>query len=94
MLTKNTANKVYDILVEHAGAGDYECARMNFVYHQTNEFVGEWRFQGKLGFGGKFYRSRSSYDRQMRVDCYPEDMSDERKAIIAATNSALENIKQ
>ena len=50
-ITKEKAGKVYDLLV-----GAYEPDRDNFIYHHTESKDGcsEWRFCGKLGFGGKY----------------------------------------
>ena len=71
-LSPESANAVYDLLVKVGGA--YEGDRSSFVYHHSKELVGitsssEWRFQGSLGFGGKFY---TDHDR-WRVGCYRED---------------------
>jgi hypothetical protein len=49
-------------------------------------FVNEWRFQGSLGFGGKFFRDSNGY----RVSCYPEDKTPERNAAISRANSRLQ----
>ena len=43
----------------------------------------EWRFMGKLGFGGK-YRSGTN-----RVDCYSEDETPERLDLIKQINIKL-----
>ena len=70
-MTVEKANRIYDILVEIGGAStDY---RNDFIYHHTKESnpCEEWRFGGKLGFGGK-YRSVDN-----RVDCYSEDYNSE-----------------
>ena len=64
-MTEERANKVYDILVNIGGASEY--MRDSFVYHHsdyTNGNCTEWRFMGKLGYGGKY---RSNYN---AVDCY------------------------
>jgi hypothetical protein len=74
---------VYSVLVEKAGA--IESYRRDFIYHHTeaDHPCDEWRFQGKLGVGGKYWR------RDNRVSCYSEDSTPEREAIIAETNAAL-----
>lgn len=53
-MTKEKANKVYDLLVSIGGA--YEPYGDSFIYHHTESKDGcsEWRFSGKLGFGGKY----------------------------------------
>ena len=67
MITKRTANKIYDILVPVCKAMESE--RSGFVCEVTSDNHGcEWRFCGNLGFGGKFY-----WDCEWRVSCYPED---------------------
>lgn len=89
-MKRKKANKVYDILVEHAGA--YEGDRNDFVYHQTHAFHYEYRFMGALGFGGKFRRTGYGEDRWY-VDCYPENLNAHTKAIIERTNAALNNLR-
>lgn len=77
------ANNVYDILVNIGDASERE--RESFIYHHTNEddVCNEWRFQGKLGFGGKYRESKNS------VDCYREDLNPEREKIIEKINQEL-----
>lgn len=85
-MTTEEANKVYDLLVSIGGA--YEPDRDNFVYHHTESKYGcdEWRFSGKLGFGGK-YRSGNN-----RVDFYREDETPERIKLRDELNTALAQI--
>ena len=92
MLTKETANKVYDILIKYAGASDHDYERRSFVHHQTkkDDVCREYRFKGKLGFGGKLIRRH--YDTRMCVSCYLEDMTDAREKIIIETNKALNEL--
>ena len=79
---------VYGVLVEHAGASGYDDDRSQFVRVHTGHAVcTEFRFMGSLGFGGK-YRSETS-----TVDCYPEDLTDERRKIIQKTNAVLWTLK-
>jgi hypothetical protein len=88
-LTGEQAEGVWAILTEICGAtSDY-----GFVYHQTTEHVTEWRFMGALGFGGKFWRTRSTrpdgtWGDWWHVNCYPEDVT-ERLATIVRANAAL-----
>lgn len=79
---KQNLNKIYDLLVSVGGAREKE--RESFIYHHTNG-CDEWRFQGKLGFGGK-YRSRTN-----TVDCYLEDETPERTKIVKQLNEELQN---
>jgi len=84
-MTEEIAHKVYDILVEMAGAD--KAMRDSFVsHHTTDEDCCEWRFSGKLGFGGKYYSEVN------RVDCYPEDYSNDRKVLVKKINHALNDI--
>ena len=83
------ADTVYDQLVIRGGAPEWE--RDNFIgSHNQQPDVNtpdEWRFQGKLGFGGKYWSHTNT------VTCYPEDLTPERAGIIEAINKRLELIK-
>lgn len=80
------ANKIYDLLVSIGGSVESE--RDSFIYHHTHSKDGctEWRFQGLLGFGGK-YRSTTN-----RVDCYREDETQERLKMINKLNEELSKL--
>lgn len=83
-LTEPEARDVYQVLVAEAGAS----ARPEDVDSFVIEFTGQmpthqWRFQGALGFGGKFRFPR------MTVDCYPEDETPARLETIRRTNAKL-----
>jgi len=80
-------SKVWDILVEHAGASKSPDERESFVSSMTQiEYpTSEYRFQGHLGFGGKLYRS----SRGLSVSCYPEDRTALREIIINSVNRLL-----
>jgi hypothetical protein len=88
-MTAGQANAVWDVLVQHAGAS--EDMRDMFVSTQQREVVAEWRFQGSLGFGGKF--RRSGWDDRWYVDCYKEDVTPARQAAIDACNQALAELR-
>lgn len=80
-------NKIFDILVEECGAA--ESLRSNFVMeHESKDWPTEYRFCGKLGFGGKFWRYPIGSP-QFRVSCYTEDETFERLAMIKAANDRL-----
>lgn len=87
-LTLAQAEAAYSILVEQAGAS--EDLRWEFVRYVLKEagatIPREWRFQGLLGFGGKFLADHHSMP---CVTCYPEDRTPERAAIIDRVNVAL-----
>jgi len=78
-------NEVYEILVEKAGAHPSLLEKMSFVRSQPTP---EYRFIGRLGFGGKFWVNLG----RIYVNCYQEDMTDERRAIIEDANQALSSL--
>ena len=86
-LSFDFANKVYDILVKHAGA--YEQIRTHFIYvHCEDKYTcGEFRFQGLFGFGGK-YRSETN-----RIDYYPENHTKKLDKLEVKINKLLGEIK-
>jgi hypothetical protein len=81
-------HKVWDILVEHAGA--IERDRDGFLLHclEKKHPLTEWRFQGVLGFGGKVYRTGG----RLHVKCYPEDETKRRRKVIDEVNALLSEI--
>jgi hypothetical protein len=83
-MTGQVWNKVYDILVEECGA--HESERSSFLFHQgEKDYPSEWRFCGKLGFGGKFWRNSG----RLYVNCYNEDETLERLEAIKRANERL-----
>ena len=90
VMSEESAKAVYDLLVKVGGA--HESNRFSFVHYHSQELVDrsstEWRFQGHLAFGGKFY---TDHDR-WRVGCYREDDTPERDRIIEEMNKALEGL--
>lgn len=81
-MTEDKAKAVYQVLVEECGANSED--PLGFVAEFTSgEPCVEWRFQGSLGFGGKFRYPK------MTVDCYPEDETPERVQAIHAANKRL-----
>lgn len=85
-MEKEKAHKIYDLLVSIGGASESE--RDSFVYHHTKskDVCDEWRFSGKLGFGGKYRSLRN------RVDCYLEDETPERIQLMEQLNNELSQI--
>ena len=77
--------EIYDILVEMCGADENNRSQFDAVFPCS-----EWRFQGKLGFGGKLYMSRN----KLYVSCYPEDMNPTRMSIITRANKKLDSLKK
>jgi hypothetical protein len=50
----------------------------------------EWRFQGHLGFGGKFWRN----DGRHYVSMYREDSTPERERVLSSLNEAIEQLER
>ena len=100
-MTKSQAIQIWEILVSHAGATDTNSNRMEFVYScENNKSLSfEYRFQGKLGFGGKLRIGYvySYFVDQMElmahVTCYKEDETYQILEAIKITNEALKAIK-
>jgi hypothetical protein len=86
-LTEEQAYEIWAILERLAGAD--EGARSSFVHHQTVEGCTEFRFQGWLGFGGKFWNANGRW----YVTVYPEDMTPQREQVIGVTNAALAGLR-
>jgi hypothetical protein len=88
-LTPEQAAQAYAALVTHAGARPNEDDVAGFVYELTRQTpTNEFRFGGALGMGGKFRFPR------MTVDCYREDETPERLAMIVACNAALAELRE
>lgn len=86
-LTEEQAKAAYQILVDECGA--HRTDPLGFVDEfASTEPCREWRFQGSLGFGGKFRYPA------MRVDCYREDETPERIKCIEKANTRLATLKQ
>jgi len=86
--------RAYALLMQHGGAS--RSMADEFVRYFTTKVSDhyaivpypyhlEWRFQGNLGFGGKFWRRGDQHD----VSCYPEDLDPKREQILATINEAL-----
>lgn len=91
-ISENIADKIYDILVE---IGASERMRKCFILtHAWDDDQHEWRFEGKLGFGGKFWNDwLYLQDKPIwRVNCYSEDETPERLEIIEKTNEKLQKL--
>jgi len=79
---------IYDLLVRIGGASDL--SRQDFIYHhaRSSEPCDEYRFQGFLGYGGKYRRKTNT------VDCYQEDETPQRLAIIERLNNELKKLEE
>lgn len=89
-ITHEQADTIYSILVNELRLRDDEIDRQTFIVAVTSvdDPCREYRFGGALGFGGKF-RNNGNRDNTPYVDCYPEDMTPERRDAIERTNAAL-----
>lgn len=85
LFSKEAANAIFTILVEHAGA--QEDQRELFVWAITLNEAREYRFQGLLGFGGKVYWTTTTAP---HISCYEEERTPARVAVIADVNARLE----
>lgn len=91
VITRDEANRVWDILETHAGA--HSMGRESFIASvegKTN--VNEYRFQGALGFGGKVYYRRYDNPPHWGVYCYSEERNPGRDEVLRKTNEALRTI--
>ena len=90
MQTSAKANQIYDILIEFAGPDNYLTPRDSFVrwFVEDSRYSKEFRFQGSLGFGGKFWRNND----RLYVNCYSEDETPERMRVIERVNDALSSL--
>lgn len=91
-MTREVASMVYDLLVHSAGANPAD--KENFIGSHLDipDHGSEWRFQGLLGFGGKFYTDGGGTN--FRVGCYPEDETTISRLIIAKLNSRLRELER
>jgi hypothetical protein len=83
------AGAIYDILVNVCGAHCDERERENFVQSVGSPHFTEWRFQGTLGFGGKFWNNASRW----YVNCHQEDETPARQLTIDKANVALATLR-
>lgn len=82
--TPDLAGAVYDLLIEICKAPETD--RERFIIGMTVG-VNEWRFQGNLGFGGKYWANG-------KVSCYPEDEDAVKITIISIANQKLFELLQ
>lgn len=87
-MDKDRANRIYDILVNFGAAP--ENYRSNFVYHhaETKSGCDEYRFGGKLGFGGKYLSNENC------VTCYSEDETPSVIELMNTINNELSKHKR
>jgi hypothetical protein len=88
-LLPNVAEDIYDMLVNVLQAPNGYGDHASFRHDQTSKDPAyEWRFQGCLGFGGKFYNEEDGF----RVTCYPEDETPENQWLMALAQQQLDRI--
>lgn len=85
-LSGEVASKIFDILKE---AGVAEGDRADFIITQMRGCV-EYRFGGKLGYGGKFWNYHDSW----YVNYYQEDKTRDRDSIVKTVNKKLVKLKE
>lgn len=84
------ANLIFDILIEECGAAP--SMRTEFVREHGKEpwyWPTEFRFQGLLGFGGKFWNEYNNW----RVSCYPENETQLVKEYMQKANERLASLR-
>ena len=77
-------NAIWNILVELGGAHAPSIDQFVHFMEEADQFR-EFRFCGKLGFGGKFWWNSG----RMYVNCYREHETRSTKALIKRINAAL-----
>lgn len=94
MYDKEFYRKIYDLLADNGQVKFdpdwYYAEKEHFASYFIEEGGREWRFQGDLGFGGKF---RADGNRHY-VYCYPEDETPKRKKLILNLNEAISKLEQ
>jgi hypothetical protein len=90
-ITSQMAFDIWKVLVDRAGAPDDMTHQETFIHYASGrDEVQEYRFMGYLGMGGKVRINAGRWT----VDCYPEDLNDLRRTLIANTNHNLAELKR
>lgn len=94
-ITRDQAHEVIRVLITECGFTprdrDGDMFVNNIVTADKANVCHEYRFQGALGFGGKF-RNNGNYENTPHVDCYPENETPERRAMIGRANARLREL--
>ena len=85
-MTTEQKRAIWDVLEQHCAAPPSMWPQFEYHFPQCREF----RFQGSLGFGGKVWKR---YGAGVFVNCYAEDETPERRAVVEAANQALSEIE-
>lgn len=88
--TEQEANAIWDILIAEAGANGDLSARHDFLHEALSGNWTEWRFGGKLGFGGKVRNNMG----RVYVTCYRENETPSVNAAIEKTNELLKQYEK
>lgn len=97
-LSQEQAHNIYTILVGCGADSEMRESFVHYVTHYANSH--EWRFQGDFGFGGKLYTSsefrlvngKPEQWIKVKVKCYPEDMTEERRNLLEKVNKRLDEV--
>lgn len=80
-------NKVYSVLVEFGGADESD--RQSFMYEMFKpKPTDEYRFQGKFGFGGKYWTRRN------QISMYRENITDKLTIALDKVNLELKKLDE
>lgn len=81
-------DEIWAILVRYCGASEDGLSefRRTMLLSDSNRM--EYRFQGSLGFGGKLWIDPYN----VRVSCYPEDVTPERSSAIDFANIEIHQL--
>jgi len=87
-LPRDLADRIFTILVDTCGANPR--GRDLFVdAHVRGVDCEEYRFQGAIGFGGKFRTDHHGHPQHLYVTCYPEEETPKTLKMIELANAAL-----
>jgi hypothetical protein len=86
-ISEQAARSICRILKEECGATDFMLDW--FIPRLREESITEYRFQGNLGFGGKFWNANGRW----YVTCYSEDETPERQEMIRKANERLADLR-
>jgi hypothetical protein len=96
-ITKRQADEILSILIEECGYADSYDGRgfVNAIVTEDMEdarhVCDEYRFMGRLGFGGKF-RNNGNNENTPYVDCYSESRTPKLDAMIERANARLKTL--
>lgn len=89
------AELIFDVLISLCGAN--KTFKDDFIFRHRPDnltsFPSAYRFSGALGLGGKFVINNRMHDRWY-VECYSEDLNEDRSAMIKSANEKLEKLRQ